>query len=127
MDLSKKYEHFCTVGDLKKFIEKHNLPDDAKILAQRVEDMYFENGKIHPKFTAWETINKEGEWYHYALDWNERVDGEFKDKEAYPNLTPDMLIKIEGEELEKTKTKYIVCWCPVKYPDDNNLYLDLHY
>ncbi|MEO6303962.1 MAG: hypothetical protein ABIP51_12400 [Bacteroidia bacterium] len=75
--MTEKYKHYSTVGDLKKFIELNKLPDDAKILVQRIEDFYFENNN-------WETINKE-------------------------------------------ESKYIVAWCPVKYKDDENLYLDCHY
>lgn len=36
------YEHYLTVGKLKEFISKNNLPDNAKVLIQRVEDVYFE-------------------------------------------------------------------------------------
>lgn len=32
-----------TVGDLKKFLETHNPPDDAIVLVERVKDIYFEN------------------------------------------------------------------------------------
>lgn len=41
-----------TIGDLKKFIEKHDLPDDAIILVERVHDIYFEKHN-------WETVKKE--------------------------------------------------------------------
>ena len=37
------YNHNLTVGDLKKFIEEQGIPDDAKVMIQRVEDKYFEN------------------------------------------------------------------------------------
>lgn len=35
-----EYKHNMTVGDLRKVIE--GLPDDGKVMVQRVEDMYFE-------------------------------------------------------------------------------------
>ena len=46
-DLSK-YKDYLTVGKLKKFLEEHpELPDDANVLIQRVEDRYYEkNGWV---------------------------------------------------------------------------------
>jgi len=42
-DLSK-YKDYLTVGKLKKFLEEHpELPDDANVLIQRVEDVYYED------------------------------------------------------------------------------------
>lgn len=40
-----------TIGKLKKYLEKYNPPDDALILIERVEDIYF---KKH----GWKTIDK---------------------------------------------------------------------
>lgn len=42
-DLSTRYRGYMTIGDLKEFLNKHNLPDNGKILVQRVEDRYYEN------------------------------------------------------------------------------------
>jgi len=36
------YEHYLTVGGLKEFCDKHKLPDSAKVVIQRVEDVYYE-------------------------------------------------------------------------------------
>ena len=41
-ELSNGYNDYLTVGDLKKFLNKHNLPESAKVLVQRVEDVYYE-------------------------------------------------------------------------------------
>ena len=41
-ELKNKYQEFLTVGKLKEFINSHNLPDDAKVLIQRGEDVYYE-------------------------------------------------------------------------------------
>ena len=38
----KKYKNHLTVGGLKEFVKKNGIPDDAKIMIQRVEDFYFE-------------------------------------------------------------------------------------
>lgn len=41
-DLKNGYNYFLTVGDLKEFLDKHKLPDTAKVLIQRVEDFYYQ-------------------------------------------------------------------------------------
>lgn len=46
-ELEDKYADFLTVGRLKKFIEEHNLTDDAKVLIQRVEDVYLKEEGEH--------------------------------------------------------------------------------
>ena len=53
-ELKNRYQHFMTVGDLKEFLNKHNLPDDAKVVVQRVEDVYYEKHN-------WGVYLKEGE------------------------------------------------------------------
>lgn len=50
----QKYEHFLTVGELKEFLYKHNIPNDSKVLIQRIEDVYFEKH-------GWDVYLKEGE------------------------------------------------------------------
>ena len=37
-----KYDDFLTVGGLKEFLYKHNFPNNAKVLIERVEDVYYE-------------------------------------------------------------------------------------
>lgn len=118
--MKKEYRNFCTIKDLKNFIEKYKIPDDAKIFLQRVEDVYFEKHN-------WETENKEGYHYYSCLSHNEKVDsGEFANKEEYP-LLEEIPNKFSEKDLELAKEKYYACWSPVKYPEDNNLYLDSHY
>lgn len=46
--------HYLTVGGLKKFLNEHNLPDDAKVMIQRVEDYYYEK-------CNWGVFLKDGE------------------------------------------------------------------
>jgi hypothetical protein len=120
-NLVEKYKHYSTVGQLLEFIEKHNIPMDAKIMIQRVEDVYFEKN-------GWKTVNKEGYWYHASKSFNDSIDsGELENKDEYPDVTEELLVKYTEEELENAKDKYYTCWCPVKYEDDDNLYLDAHY
>lgn len=110
-----------TVGELLDFIQLNKLPRDAEVLYQRIEDVYFE--KHH-----WTTIKKEGDDYHQTIKWNEDIDsGKYLDKEQYPMIKPENLIKCTDEDLESVKEQYITSWCAVKYPNDNNLYIDAHY
>lgn len=44
-----KYKHYLRVGDLKKQLEEY--PDDALVVAQRVEDVYYEKH-------GWDVIEK---------------------------------------------------------------------
>jgi hypothetical protein len=53
-EIKNRYIDFLTVGDLKKFLQKHKLKDSAKVLIQRVEDVYFEKHN-------WGVYLKEGE------------------------------------------------------------------
>ena len=41
-ELTNEYDHYLTVGGLKKFLYEHNLPESAKVVVQRVEDVYYE-------------------------------------------------------------------------------------
>lgn len=129
MDAKEIYKHSWTVGQILRFIEKHNIPDDALILLQRVEDKYFEKSEWNGvKMNGWTTIKKEGEQYHYLTRWNNDVDsGKYLDKEEYPLMTEEYLKKATEEELENSKDQYYPCFSPVKYPNDDNIYLDAHY
>jgi len=42
-EITEGFKEFLTVGKLKDFLAKHDLPDDAKVLVERLEDRYFEN------------------------------------------------------------------------------------
>lgn len=54
-ELKNGYQCYLTVGDLKEFLYKHNLPYDAKVVIQRVEDVYYEKHN-------WGVYLKEGEY-----------------------------------------------------------------
>lgn len=53
-----------TVGELKAYIEKYNIPDDAPILVQRVEDEYFElrGWKVYTKKQSFENAEYHPVW-----------------------------------------------------------------
>jgi hypothetical protein len=118
----KKNGHYCNVGRLLDFIEKHNIPRDGMVLIQRVHDVYFDKHN-------WTPIKKEGFHYHNAKEHNDKVKfGVYMDREQYPRMTDEMrTAMISEEEMEQSKEQYVVVFCPVKYQDDDNLYLDAHY
>lgn len=43
-DLKNKYSDHLTVGELKKHLDKNDLPDDAIVLVERVRDSCYETG-----------------------------------------------------------------------------------
>jgi hypothetical protein len=111
-----------TVGKLKKFIEEHNLPDDAPVLIERIEDVYFEKHN-------WSVYLKEGESFHYLKQFNEDIEsGKFLDKEQYPRMIPENLILSTEEELTKAKDQYFSTHCCVFYKEDPDvLFITSHY
>ena len=109
-----------TVKQLLEFIEKHNIPLDAEVRYQRITDYYFDNG-------GWKSIKKEGYPFNNAVEFNKKIDsGYYDDKERFPLITGP-LNKWSDSNLEKMKEEYVNADSCVKYPDDNNLYIDAHY
>lgn len=122
--MRKRFQDFCTVKKLKEFIEKHNISDDTIIVMERVEDRYF------TETSGWadKELQMKGESYYNCLEHNKKVDGEFLDKEQYPDMTPEFLVKYTEEDLERSKTQYYPAWCPVYYKENTKyLFLDAHY
>jgi hypothetical protein len=140
-----RYKEFgyLTVGNLKKFIEKYNIPDDALVLIERVEDKYFDGvdisgmrnseGDVFPegsKSNGWGVYPKENFWYFSAVEHNKKIEsGAYLNKEEYPDINEnsDFLKPHSEEELEKSKTQYHPAFCCVKYNDENQLFIDMHY
>ncbi len=121
----RDYQDHYTVERLLEFIKENEIPMDAKILAQRIEDVYFEQH-------GWATIKKGGYWYNYGIRFNADIEsGKYLDKEQYPQIIKRYykkhFKKISEKDLEKSKEEYHPIWCPVKYKNDDNLYMDLHY
>ena len=99
--------HYMTVGHLKKELEKY--PDDALVVSQRIEDMYYDGVDISgmtgtledgstgilphgSKATGWDVIKKPNAFY------------------------------------EGTYNEYSPVWGVCHYKDDTDcLFLDLHY
>jgi hypothetical protein len=138
---------FLTVGRLKEFLEKHNLPDDAPVIVERVEDRYYEGNDIsgmpgctdtedgiYPpgsKSSGWGVYLKKGDPYHNVETINIRMKDEIRRRKSgepgeFPGIEdPEKHIQELSDDL---KTQYHPVWCPVFYKDDPDvLFLDLHY
>ena len=121
--LSYKESGYLTVGGLLEFIKEHNLPDDAIVVTQRVEDIYYETHN-------WGIYLKEGEHTRWMKDFNKKIDdGVFEDKDQYPLFTEEMKKKFSDDDIKDAFEQYHPVWCPVLYRDDKDdiLFLDLHY
>lgn len=118
----KKYTHHLTVGLLLEFIKKYNVPEDALILTQRIEDFYFENNH-------WDVYLKEGYQCHSMREFNNKIDsGLFDDSEQYPGMTEDLKKKWSDDDIKSAMEQYHPVWSPVYYKDDKDiLFLDIHY
>ena len=123
-----------TVGDLKRMIEKHNLPDNAIVLVERVEDKYFEGGcdisgmssanGILPegsRSSEWGVYLVDGENHYYAKKYNEDVaNGEWEDKPPHPIYTE--------EQLRLCKDQFVPAWCCGPYKKEKDIFLiHMHY
>lgn len=107
-----------TVKELKEAIA--NLPDEGQVYIHRIEDVYFEQH-------GWSVKKMEGEMYHKYLQRNKDIDsGKYLDKDEYPNMRPEYLVKLTDEELDSMLEQYIDTFCCINY-DDTNLYITSHY
>lgn len=145
--LSYAQHGYCTVGDLKKFIEKNNIPDDALVLIQRVEDRYYDgvdisgmsgcetspDGKFPSgsKSTGWGVYLKKGDQFYWQEAMNQNMKEEMErikngEEREYPGIEdPSKFIESPGEEFME---QYHPAWSPVFYKDDPDfLFIDLHY
>ena len=121
-ELINSYEHRLTVKDLKEFIKKHKLPDGAKIMIQRVEDVYFEENH-------WGVYLKEGEQSRECRKWNKDIQDE-----GYLNERPKLkeikneLKAFTEEQIRESMEQYHPAWSCVYYKDEKDLlFIDLHY
>jgi len=138
-----KYWTGLRVKDLKKFIEENNIPDDALVMIERIEDKYYEgidisgmnsvNGVLPEgtKSNGWAVYLKEGEAYYDSLLHNKRIkEGYYFNKEEFPHLEEgsDFFNELTEEQLDESKNQYHPAWSCVKYKDEDDLlFIDLHY
>jgi len=76
-EYKEKHNYYLTVGQLKESLKDY--PDDALVVSQRVEDVYYEE-------RGWETLKKPDhlypEWNHeYSAVWSPVSYGD--DKECF--------------------------------------------
>ena len=76
-EYKEKHSYYLTVGQLKESLKDY--PDDALVVSQRVEDVYYEE-------RGWETLKKPDhlypEWNHeYSAVWSPVSYGD--DKECF--------------------------------------------
>lgn len=75
-EFKEKHKHYMTVGDLKKQLADY--PDDALVVAQRVEDTYYDHN-------GWQTLKKADHLYpeydnEYSAVWSSVS---YDDKECF--------------------------------------------
>lgn len=125
-EVKEKFKHYLTVGDLKKSIEGYNIPDEAKVVVQRIEDVYYNKH-------GWGSMLKEGEHYHNTIQMNENMREEIARRERgeeseYPEIeNPNEYICEDEEILKELKDQYHPAWCVAGYKDKDFLFIDLHY
>ena len=74
-ELSNQH-HFLSVGDLKKFLRDNpDLTDDAPVVVERIEDIYFKNN-------GWGVYLKEGDSYYWKSKLNEDMKEEIERRKS---------------------------------------------
>ncbi len=121
LELKEKF-HCLTVGDMKKFLSENDFPDNAPILIERVQDVYYEKH-------GWKVYKKDNEHTSFFRRQNENIkNGIYSDKDEYPNITEHILIPHTEEDISAAMNQYHPAWSCVRYNDDKDiLFIDLHY
>lgn len=87
--------NFPDVGYLKRYIENNNLPDDAILLVERVEDIYYEQ-------YGWKTFKKTSYLYHKCLNLLNDINHDIElQKQDFD--TADMKTSMDMEQLLSVK------------------------
>ncbi|SNR92214.1 hypothetical protein SAMN06269173_11184 [Hymenobacter mucosus] len=94
-----------TVGELLEYIYLHNVDRNAEVLVQRVEYIHFEGFNI----SGMRGLLPDGTYGVYP---------EGSKSTGWPTVQ---------KEGDCGMTEYISIHCPVRWDNDNRLYLDLHY
>jgi len=100
----ERFRDSLTVGRIKEFIKKHDIPDDALILIQRVEDEYFDGYDISGMRGA---DTKTG---------------------IYPEGSKSEGWGVYLKKQDGMEEQYCPAFCCVNYQDEDDLlFIDLHY
>lgn len=114
-----------TIGDIKRHIEKYNLPDDTPVVVQRIEDSYF----LSENDNGWGVYFKEGWDASNAREHNEKViNGVYADRTQYEDHPSHHVIYTEDQIKEMFSEQYIPTHCITTYKDELDiLFIDIHY
>lgn len=128
-DLKARKMDGLTMKDLRKFVESNkDLPDDTKVLVERITDYYFEGKELNGfKSNGWKVLLVNGEIYYNTLEMNKRMEEEKlrrdKGEIHYPLIEdPDDYIT---EITDSFKDQFFRAWCITK--DDDFIYIHNHY
>ena len=124
-EIENRFKDHLTIGDLKKWLDKNSdLPDDSKVLIQRVDDRYFKNNQ-------WGVYLKDGETVYNQLNFNNDMREEIERREngeesEYPAIEyPSNLITEITDDLRE---QYFPAWCCVRYSDEEKImFIDAFY
>lgn len=131
-----------TMGDLAEFVYNNpQIPRDAKVLVERVEDKYFDGIDISgmssgegvlpegSKSEGWGVVLVEGDNYYYTREFNEKMKVEIELRkegkgEYSEDLNPEEVIVELTDDL---KDQFFRAWCISKENDDSMVYIFNHY
>lgn len=119
----EKHAHGLTVGTLKKILGENNLPDDGKVLVERVHDFYFERN-------GWDVVFKKGDYCSGVERMNKEMQAEIerRKKGEEPEYDMEDPQKYIFDLTKDMMSQYHPAWCAGKFGDDDkNLYICLHY
>ena len=132
-----------TMGDLAEFVYKNpQIPRDAKVLIERIEDVYFEGVDISgmnsakgilpegSKSEGWKVLPVKGENYYNTKNFNEVMFQEIEDRKngkesQYPKIKnpKDYIVEL----IDDCKDQFFPAWCISKENDDSIVYIFNHY
>ena len=123
-----------TVGKLLEWIERFNIPNNAVIVMEHIDQYYLDSPIIEEtpemikRKSGWNTLKRPNYHYNQSVQFNKDIapGGKFHNKEDYPNFDVENARPFTEEELESMKPQYIPVFSPVFY-DNKFLYLDAHY
>lgn len=133
-----------TVQELLDYVRDNNVPMDAELFYERVEDRYFNgvdtsgmSGRLPDgslgilpegsKSNGWSVVRKKGYRHYCALQWNLNLQGKFTDRKNFPDFDLDNARPHTAEELEEAMEQYITVESACTYQGSRRLYLTAHY
>ncbi len=134
--LAERHGHYMRVGDLRKALANPDLSDDAIVLIEHVDDIYYERGRDVAGFSGpyrpeeWPVVLRDGYWGWYMKDHNQKVDsGYYADPENFPEPHPEHQRRYTDEEIRQAMTKFAPAHCcGVGGEDDKDVFfIHLHY